>query len=391
MIKIAFVTNYYNHHQSSLSDALYHRKDTVYHFIETMPMTAERKNMGWQSGQKPPYVLSAYESDAVREQCMKLILDADFVIVASDARLDPFMAERHRAKRLVLRYSERFYKNGCPKWQIPLRFVKNYWRFGRFRDEYLLCASAYTAADAAITRSFLGRTYRWGYYPEAKTYDLQELMAQKRSNPVVSLLWAGRFLDWKHPDAALAAAERLKAEGIPFVLRYIGTGEMEEALRRMIRDKGLSDCVEMLGSMTPGEVRAHMERADIYLFTSDYREGWGAVLNESMNSGCAVVASHALGSAPFLLRDGENGFLYRDGDLEQLSRLVLTLARDRALRERLGGAAYTTIVSEWNAETAAERLVELYEDLRANGVSTRFSSGPCSPAPILQNEWYHHD
>lgn len=51
--------------------------------------------------------------------------------------------------------------------------------------------------------------------------------------------------------------------------------------------------------MKASEVRSYMEKADIYLFTSDFNEGWGAVLNESMNSGCAVVASHAIGSVPF--------------------------------------------------------------------------------------------
>jgi glycosyltransferase involved in cell wall biosynthesis len=61
--------------------------------------------------------------------------------------------------------------------------------------------------------------------------------------------------------------------------------------------------------MAPEAVRDHMEAADIFLFTSDFNEGWGAVLNESMNSACAVVASHAIGSVPFLLKDGENGFI----------------------------------------------------------------------------------
>ena len=82
----------------------------------------------------------------------------------------------------------------------------------------------------------------------------------------------------------------------------------------MIRSKGVEDCVEMLGAMSPDEVRAYMERADVFLFTSDFNEGWGAVLNESMNSGCAVVASHAIGSVPFLIKDGVNGLIYENGN-----------------------------------------------------------------------------
>ena len=67
MIKIAFVSNYFNHHQSSFSDAMAHRPETDYHFIETMPMEAERKSMGWGGDNRPAYVLAAYESEATRE------------------------------------------------------------------------------------------------------------------------------------------------------------------------------------------------------------------------------------------------------------------------------------------------------------------------------------
>ena len=389
MIKIVFVSNYFNHHQSSLSDALYRRKDIVdYHFIETIPMEAERKNMGWQPETLPPYVLSAYQSDAVREKCMKLIREADCVIVGSDMSLDRYMVQRHREKGFIFRCSERFYRHKVPMWQLPLRFVKNYWRFGRFKNEYLLCSSAFTAADAALTHSFMGKTYRWGYFPETKNYDSETLCARKREKSVVTILWVGRLLPLKHPEFAIVAAKHLKTQNIPFSMRIIGAGEMEETIRRMIQDQKLSDHVEMLGFMSPEEVRAHMEQADIYLFTSDRQEGWGAVLNESMNSGCAVVASHVIGSVPFLIQDGKNGFIYRDGDEEQFCRIIEKLAGNSSLREKTGSAAYSSIISEWNAEIAAERLILLYEDLKATGKSTRFQTGPCSPAPILPDDWF---
>ena len=108
-------------------------------------------------------------------------------------------------------------------------------------------------------------------------------------HPQASILWAGRLIGWKHPDASIELAASLKEKGYFFRMSVIGNGEMEAQLHEMIRRKGVEDCVEMLGAMSPDEVRAHMERADVFLFTSDFNEGWGAVLNESMNSGCAVV------------------------------------------------------------------------------------------------------
>jgi len=131
-----------------------------------------------------------------------------------------------------------------------------------------------------------------------------------------------------------------------------------------------------------------MEKADIFLFTSDYNEGWGAVLNESMNSGCAVVASHAIGSVPFLIRDNKNGLIYRNGDNEDLFQKVKYLIENPKERERIGRNAYFTLKELWNADLAAERFLSLVEDLMHQNKSTRFSDGPCSPAKRITNWWY---
>ena len=142
--------------------------------------------------------------------------------------------------------------------------------------------------------------------------------------------------------------------------------------------------------MSPDEVRSHMERADIFLFTSDFNEGWGAVLNESMNSGCAVVASHAIGSVPFLIRDGENGLIYQNGNQRQLEERVCRLLDDGEFRRKLAREAYRTISGEWNAECAAERLLLLAGTLMAKGkAQCPFGEGLCSRAAVLPNDWYH--
>ena len=174
-------------------------------------------------------------------------------------------------------------------------------------------------------------------------------------------------------------------------MSMIGNGEMEMQLHDMIREKGLEDCVEMLGAMPPEEVRRHMEKADIYLFTSDFNEGWGAVLNESMNSGCAVVASHAIGSVPFLIKNGENGLIYENGNQLDLEKQVLRLLEDGAFRKKIAENAYETMINLWNAETAAERFLTLAEKLLKNeNTDSLFRDGPCSKATILKNDWYQH-
>lgn len=107
----------------------------------------------------------------------------------------------------------------------------------------------------------------------------------------------------------------------------------EEINNQVIRED-LSDCVTLTGPVNNLQVREHMQKANIYLFTSDYNEGWGAVLNEAMNSGCAIVASHAIGSVPFLINNNQNGLIYKNDDLEDLYIKVKLIINDKNLQNK---------------------------------------------------------
>jgi glycosyltransferase involved in cell wall biosynthesis len=103
----------------------------------------------------------------------------------------------------------------------------------------------------------------------------------------------------------------LKEAGYKFRMVIVGDGVMAAAMKDYAKELGVKDVVNFLGSQNPDEVRMLMEKSQIYLTTSDNQEGWGAVINEAMNSGCAVVANKAMGAAPYLLQNGNRqGSLY---------------------------------------------------------------------------------
>lgn len=132
-----------------------------------------------------------------------------------------------------------------------------------------------------------------------------------------------------------------------------------------------------------------MERAQIFLFTSDYNEGWGAVLNEAMSNGCAVVASHAIGSVPFLIQDRENGLIYENGNFNDIYKKVSLLLKNQELQKSYGIKAYNTIFSLWNANIAAERVLKLASEIiNGNKEPDIFLDGPCSKAVTIKNRWY---
>lgn len=383
-MKIVFVSNFYNHHQSELAKNLFRLTDGEYCFIETEPIEEERTKMGWGEKVTPSYVKQSYTSAENYNECQSLIDSADVVIYGSAP--ESMIKNRLKSGKLIFKYSERMYKEGFKWYEQPLRFIKNNLRGWSKKNHYLLCASAYSYADYQKTFNFTDRAFKWGYFPAVKNYNIEELVNDKDA---ALILWTARFIDWKHPEIPVLIAEKLKQAGYHFKLNLIGNGVMETEIAEMIKNKNLEDCVSMLGAMKPEEVRRHMEKSQIFLFTSDFNEGWGAVLNESMNSGCAVVASHAIGSVPYLIEDGKNGLIYKNGDIDDLCNKVKFLLDNPERCKELGVNAYKTLTSTWNAELAAERFLNLATKLLNNeDVNDLYSDGPCSKSEILKNNWY---
>lgn len=390
--RFLFVSNYINHHQIPFCKAMRRLLGEDFVFIQTEVMEEERRKMGWQETE-PEYVHYFYKEPQL---CRQWIEECDVVLFGGcdDER---YISARLEAGMPVIRYNERLYKSGQWKAVSPRGLVKKYHDHTRYRnkDVYMLCAGAYVPSDYSIIRAYPDKLLKWGYFPETMHYDVDKLMESKKPG---SILWAARFIDWKHPELPLHTAKWLKDKGYAFHMDIIGGGELETMMKQLLEEYDLSSCVTLQGYRTPKEVRSFMEQADIFLITSDRKEGWGAVVNEAMNSGCAVVGGHMAGAVPFLIRHRENGLIFQDGREEQLFSLTEELLKDREFCRRLGRNAMETITGEWNAENAAARLVdfcvqknflrqddEMQGTVRAGGkFESEFpESGPGSPAPVI--------
>ena len=385
-MKITFFSNFLNHHQLPFCRALLADPEIEFRFVACETIPEDRLKLGYVDMNREEFVVRAYEDDAQYAEAMKLAVESDMVILGS---CSPEFADAVAGTgKPFFRYSERLFKK--IKWIVYLRTLYRLHKLmggKKNRRMHMLCASAFTSADYAKVGACKGKCYRWGYFPEVKIYNDPDNLIENKDK--TNILWVARFLRLKHPELVVLVAERLKNEGYDFTVNMIGTGEIEEEIKALIAEKGLEDQVKLLGSMPTEKVREYMEQAGIFLFTSDKQEGWGAVLNESMNSGCAVVASHAIGSVPFLLRDKENGIIYKDRDVDDLYNKVKYLLDNPSEQKRMGKAAYLTLAQQWNAENAAKRFVELSKAIIAGeDGADLFPDGVCSKAPIMKNNWY---
>ena len=365
-LRVVFVSNYYNHHQAPLCEALARQVDFT--FLATGEMGPHRRELGY--GEEEPAFVRHYAGNET--ECDRLIWEADAVLMGQAP--EHLIRRRIRRGKLTFRYTERPLKQGFSWAKYLPRLLRWHWRNPVRKPVFLLCAGAYTAGDYRKFGLFPGKKYQWGYFPELRAYK----DPVKNKDPR-RILWAGRFLDWKHPDAAIRLARGLRDRGKDFSLVLLGTGELEEKLQSMVKEYGLEADVTLAGAVKPAQVREHMEKAGIYLATSDSREGWGAVVSEAMGSGCALVASHAMGAVPTLITHGENGLIYED-EATLLEQVCFLLDHPEAQQD-LGRRAYETMQDTWNAETAAHRLLKLISALRAGEKHPRlWDSGPCSEA-----------
>lgn len=380
-MKITTVSNYINHHQIPLSNQLYLRLGEDYRFIQTEPMEEERVRMGWgKELGECPYLRCFYEKE---KECRELIAESDIVIFGG-VEEESYIEERLAAGKIVIRSSERLYKDGQWKAVSPRGLVKKYHDHTRYRKSpvYLLCDGGYVASDYHIVRAYPGKMFRWGYFPKQMDYDIEKLL-QEKEKKIPEILWTGRFVPFKQPEYVVKLAERLKKEGSKAHITMIGGGELEAEVASGIEAGNLQDMITRVEFQPPAVIREYMEKADIYLFTSDYGEGWGVVANEAMNSGCAVIASHAAGATPFLIRNGQNGLIYRNGDFEEFHASVKSTLEQPELRTRLGREAYQTIADLWNPSNAAEALLEICGQLMEKGDFDFREQGPMSRAEVI--------
>lgn len=385
-MKITFYSNFLNHHQLPFCIEMKKRFGEDFTFVATEPIHEERLIMGYEDmNEKYSFVLNTYQSSENYEKALKLGLDSDVVIIGSAP--DLFIKQRVKNNKLTFRYSERIFKRGRYRVLNPrvfLSLINNHTLY-RNKKMYMLCASAYTAADFRLVGAYRKKAFKWGYFPEVKGYNIEKLMVKKQ-HEMPKILWVGRLLEYKQPADAIKVAHMLKSNGYSFQMNIIGSRDMEHTLNNLIKEYNLSEEVKIIGNMSPQEVRNYMEESNIFLFTSDFNEGWGAVLNEAMNSGCAVVASHAIGSVPFLIKNRKNGLIYKNRDIKNLYSCVKSLIDNPQLCNQLGKEAYLTVKETWNAEFATERLTQLILAL-LNEEKVDFTKGPCSKAEIISHKY----
>lgn len=361
MIKIRFISNFFNHHQKPLCDAFV-SCGVDFKFYSTSEMPEEQLRLGYEqlTEQYVEHFMSSKEQ--IRD-----ILSSDAVIFAY--KPSGLLKQCLDKGILTFIYTERLFKRRRWKAYLPTMIMKYRSMYMSCKSmPYILCAGAYVKDDFAIFGFPKERCFKWGYFPESSpTY------IQRNYNVKLNIIWVGRFIDWKHPDIAVKVSKSLEKKNIPHHLHMLGTGYLIDKIRRYVVKNHLKN-ITLHGAVPATKVKAYMSDAHILLMTSDEQEGWGAVVNEGMSCGCIVIASNKEGSIPYLIQDKVNGYVYCQSKVEDIVEIIESNYKYGGFNSSVSNKAVDTIVNEWNEVISAQRLINF---IKFNKVE---SSGPLSLA-----------
>ena len=379
MKKLVLFSNYLNHHQQPLADAFYELLGDSFAFVATMPVD-DLELKGGKDYSSREYCVVAAKDCTSKALAMNLARTSEICIFGAQS-LD-YAIERAKQPNcgLSFEFGERWLKRGWINVLSPhlRRWWLNYQRYFRHKPFYKLNASAFAAADHRKLHTYEGRCYRWGYFtavPEKN--EVEASLDVSTSGIAPTFMWCARFLKLKHPELPVLMAEKLRQKGHRFVIDFYGSGEEEASTRALASHLGLEDCVNFLGAVPNEQVLQAMRQHDIFLFTSDSNEGWGAVANESMSQGCVLVGSDAIGSIPFLVKHRQNGLVFRSCQVDSLVEEAEWLITHPQEMRRMQRAAVSTMQEIWSPRNAACQFLQLVGDLE-NGRECSVMEGPGS-------------
>ena len=196
-----------------------------------------------------------------------------------------------------------------------------------------------------------------------KLDELRARYAIPKGSRVVA--FCGKLIERKRPQdviEALRISERKDTYGL-----LIGSGEMEDEIRRSLTQ---NDRIVITGFINQSEIPYHMLLADLGVVSSEW-DPHPLVTTEFAMCGRPVIVSDYCGvwGDHDILRPGENGFLYKCGDVSELARQISVVLDDDDLRFSMGQRSLA-FAEQQSAEHAANVVADLLRRLPNVGQDT---------------------
>ena len=228
----------------------------------------------------------------------------------------------------------------------------------------------YAGLDFKKVKLCRNRIFSFGYF----TPQSRPSLHKPSNDNTIKLIWVGNMLKLKRVIDILCVYKDLQKK-YNISLDIIGEGTERNNLENYSKNNKLSN-IRFIDFIPNDKVKELMNNADIYIFPSNGYEGWGAVVNEAMQSKCAVVASQETGAARSIIKNNYNGLTYPTGNREALKLALVSLLENKELLNSIKENGYNTIRTTWSAEEAARRFSIVTDRIINNDTLSIFEDGP---------------
>ncbi|MCK4730460.1 MAG: glycosyltransferase family 4 protein [Candidatus Aenigmarchaeota archaeon] len=181
----------------------------------------------------------------------------------------------------------------------------------------------------------------------------KQLKKEEGLNPNLPIiLHVSNLLSIKRPLDLLKAFQPLQNKA---QLVFVGEGTERKKIELYVKEHNLKN-IFFVGFKNRQELPIYYVIADIFVLPSA-SETWGAVINEAMNFKLPIITTDNVGSAPDLIKNGENGYIYKVGDITALSKHLLRLLKNPKLIKKMGEKSYE-IIYKWNFDKDVEGIIK---------------------------------
>lgn len=378
-MKVAFFNNNINHHQVWVSDEFYNRLNDDFKYVVTSKKTNQDLKGGINYNSRP-YCIIAHSSPDNLRKSYELAINADVCIFGAES-LEYAVYRAKNTKKLSFEVSERWLKRGLINILSPrlIKWFISYNLYFRNKPFYKLCSSAFAANDHKKLYTYINKCYKWGYFPKDLITNMCINNVPPQEGRKIKIMWCARFITVKHAELVIKAAAKLKKQNYNYYIDMFGSGVLENKMKQLSKSLNVDDIINFKGAKPNDIILEEMRNHHIFLFTSDQKEGWGAVVNEAMSNGCVVIGGNKIGSIPYLIKDGINGLIFKDQSSESLAEKIELLLENPSLLPSMSREARRTIEQIWSASKAVTNFLQLVYDIQ-NKIPCSVKEGPGSKA-----------
>ncbi|MEW5760594.1 MAG: glycosyltransferase [Candidatus Thermoplasmatota archaeon] len=170
-----------------------------------------------------------------------------------------------------------------------------------------------------------------------------------------NIIFVGRLVGYKGIEYLLDAMKTLKGKVPNAKLNIIGRGPLEKKLKNLAEKLKL-DNVAFLGELDENEYISYLNKSNLLVLPSINREeAFGFVLLEAMACEKPVVASK-VGGIPYVVEDGETGFLVEPMNKNDIAEKILLLISNPSLAETMGKKGRERVIKMFQWEDVAKKI-----------------------------------